>query len=237
MPSSSGEPVVEDGIGSNRSSGIGGEGRGGEDGGRGDGSSDPGDGCMDPGDKGGGDTIDGGGNNPPTGRSDPRTASPDMIVLEVSWGRDTLDREDVEAILQGTRKFMANHRILVQYMLPEAVHGEEHLASALLHALRAGAEGRSRTRDPALDVLRFLTGERQIRSAIRMAGLSPGRNRYVCLAFVPDPCGAHQGSPGAEEAVRAFLGEIGFRVREGSVPATGSLHDALERTAMTDLKL
>lgn len=55
------------------------------------------------------------------------------------------------------------------------VAGHDHLAAALAMAERAAQRGESGARDPGLEFLRYLAGERQIGKALAAMGLRPGR--------------------------------------------------------------
>ena len=63
----------------------------------------------------------------------------------------------------------------------DVVCGPAHLASALLHARRSHANHRARARDIKVELMMYLSGQRQIDRAIQIAGLSP---RTRALGFV-----------------------------------------------------
>lgn len=77
------------------------------------------------------------------------------------------------------------------------VAGHDHLAAALAMAERAAARGGSGARDPGLEFLRFLAGERQIGKALAVMGLKPGRAVVGALVL---------GAPDALDRVAARFG-------------------------------
>jgi tRNA threonylcarbamoyladenosine modification (KEOPS) complex Cgi121 subunit len=54
-----------------------------------------------------------------------------------------------------------------------AVCGAAHLASAVLHARGAAAAGAARARDPKVEVMLYLSGQRQIKHAMARVGVGP----------------------------------------------------------------
>ncbi|MCU0799625.1 MAG: hypothetical protein MUC62_08140 [Candidatus Thermoplasmatota archaeon] len=61
----------------------------------------------------------------------------------------------------------------------DTVHGPSHLASAFMHAARAILSGRSRARDPSMEVLRWLSGSHQLVEGLKRA--SPGPDSHLIL--------------------------------------------------------
>jgi len=67
----------------------------------------------------------------------------------------------------------------------DSVHGPSHLSSAFMHAARAILSGRSRARDPSMEVLRWLSGSHQLVEGLKKA--SPGPNsRSILICTAPD---------------------------------------------------
>lgn len=133
----------------------------------------------------------------------------------------------------------------------DLIHGVEHLSSAIEHARRSISSGRSRARDPSIEVLRYLTGQRQVSRAIEVtrmddpghlifAILIPAAALYDCgndsevriMSWTGDPLPTlwddHAGTWGGEK-VRSRLG-ISNRVKDIELREA-----VLEMVAMTDL--
>lgn len=196
------------------------------------------------------------------------SAAPDTILLfDVLWDEGLLTKGSIDLILDRAGQFSEQHNLMVQFFDHASLTGPDQLISALYHALRGGAEGRSRTRDLSVDVVRYAAGERQISVAIQRIGMKVEMQRCVCMVFIPE------GDPHPPSAVRdivmAFLHGVGFddikvidmgmstvpdlcgNESEGKDDAavdredchdhgresSDDLADALERTALVDLKL
>lgn len=155
----------------------------------------------------------------------------------MTWTDGSLDQEDIENILRYTHEFTFKYKLVLQYFASDATAGPEHILSSLLHALRAESEERSRTRDISLDILRYSAGERQIRSAISSTGLRKGLGEYICLVFIPNSGKGHPEPSIIRNTVFAFIRRIGFKINERSEGYSMNGMDALERTAMVDMKL
>jgi len=100
----------------------------------------------------------------------------------------------------------------------DLVEGMVHVESAVEHAERAFSEDSNRSRDLEVETILFLTGKRRIERALEIS--APGERNVVIVI---------DGS--AEKAVET-LG-----VEGGTLPLTTErTYDALERTALLDLK-
>jgi tRNA threonylcarbamoyladenosine modification (KEOPS) complex Cgi121 subunit len=148
-----------------------------------------------------------------------------------------MDRNAIEAIIGLTNEFTQQYDLALQFFRRDSISGEEHVLSALLHALRAEAEERSRTRETSLDVLRYAAGERQIRSAIASTGLQIGLITYLCMVFIPAEGQPDVGNTTIRDTAFAFLRGIGFEITDMHPSCQGALLASLERTALVDLKL
>lgn len=68
-----------------------------------------------------------------------------------------------------------------------AVCGPGHLAGAVRHAREAAAAGEARARDPRVEVMLYLTGQRQIKNALKRAGVGPGTRAVAAVVEGPAP--------------------------------------------------
>lgn len=80
--------------------------------------------------------------------------------------------EDVEETLDELRKLGDRHDSVVQAIDARYVAGQQHLATATELARRARNRGEDIADDPALEILLYVAGTRQIDSALEI-GLSP----------------------------------------------------------------
>lgn len=76
---------------------------------------------------------------------------------------------------------------LVQVADADAVCGPDHLRSAARHAVASRARGDGVADDPAMDVLLYAAGVRQITDALATVGLSEGDEAIGAVAVHPDP--------------------------------------------------
>ncbi len=67
----------------------------------------------------------------------------------------------------------------------DSVHGPNHLASAFMHAARAILTGRSRARDPSMEVLRWLSGSHQLVEGLKRSSPGPGTD-FILICKAPD---------------------------------------------------
>ncbi len=125
----------------------------------------------------------------------------------------------------------------------ETVFGRDHLESAALHAERARDAGAMAARSIALEALRYVSGERQVREAIRVAGIHSGSDRIAIVFF---------GQADIDELLRALgwtrddgvldpKGKDIARLGLGPAPLATVPPDrvadlALERTALLDVE-
>ena len=79
----------------------------------------------------------------------------------------------------------ANRIAPLQVVRADRVVGPQHLAHAAALALRAQAEGRAQAAKPEVEFVRYLAGERQIRSALEKVGVRDGEEAVVLMAFGP----------------------------------------------------
>lgn len=103
----------------------------------------------------------------------------------------------VEAALAKMHAIEAAQGVTVHIVDAAAVCGPAHLASALAHARRARERGRPKARDAKVELMLYLSGQRQIAKAIEAVGLK--RNTHGVGFAVEGDRGA------AERAMVALL--------------------------------
>lgn len=89
----------------------------------------------------------------------------------------------------------------LQLARADRIVGTRHVRSAALHALRAQAEGRMQANTLETEFMRYLAGERQVKSALTKMGLAEENETVVVVGF-----GAK-----AKDAVHHFVEALGLR--------------------------
>lgn len=130
----------------------------------------------------------------------------------------------------------------VQLIDAEVVFGPGHVESAVAHASRAFEQKRNTCRELRAELMLYLSGERQISTAIKVAGIKKGTKR--CAMLVLDP---KKGEPGS------IIKKMGWRRDDRLLSAKGKrlsrlgiskdeirstdrpLDLALERVALVDI--
>lgn len=157
--------------------------------------------------------------------------------MEVVEGEATV--ADVDAFVEELAAIAEEHGSTVQAFDARYVVGREHLERAVALADRARERGEAIADDPAVEILLYAAGRRQITDALEM-GVSEGECRVVAVAVSGDEEGAAAAlrdllepadTLGAydPDRVRAF-----FEITDEELAATeGDLADVvLERVAL-----
>lgn len=106
------------------------------------------------------------------------------------------DVDDLDDFLEALAAIGEEHGCVVQAFDARLVAGERHLERAWDCARRAIDRGEAIARDPAVEVLCYAAGRRQIDDALEM-GVAPGRGPVVVLVA------AHGGADAEERAEEA----------------------------------
>jgi KEOPS complex subunit Cgi121 len=111
------------------------------------------------------------------------------------------DVDDLDAFLDVLTQIGAEHDCVVQAFDARYVAGDAHLEHALEAARRARSRGEAIARDPAVELLCYAAGTRQIDDALAL-GVSTGRSPVVVLiaALGADADGEAGGSNANEAA-------------------------------------
>lgn len=166
----------------------------------------------------------------------------------------TASVEDVDAFVERLAAVGEDHGVAVQAVDARLVTGRAHLRAAVDHAVRAVERGENVARDPAVELLLYVAGRRQISQALAVgvdAGETPAAvvvDAALARAADPDAAGDEAGAAAAvrdlldpeptlgrtdEGRVRAF-----FDVTDAEVAATDADLSALvrERVALLDVE-
>lgn len=149
--------------------------------------------------------------------------------------------ESLESFLEELDAIATSHECIVQAFDARYVAGREHLRSAVEHARRAIDRGENVADSPAVEVLLYAAGRRQIDRAMEM-GVEAGDQQVVIVAVGEDEAAAaeairEQVRPAAvepdPELIESFFGITGAERR-----ATDADLEALvvERVALLDVE-
>jgi len=103
--------------------------------------------------------------------------------------------EDPESTIKQVQEWAARHDAEVVLADARAVFGQDHLESAVRHALRAQTAGTMVAHTVSMETLRYLSAQRQVADAIRVAGIRRGTRELALVVF---------GTISIEEALRFF---------------------------------
>ena len=102
------------------------------------------------------------------------------MMYEVAGARGTVD--DPENVLKKAQVWSkANGDVLLADA--RVVLGRDHLESAVRHALRAQLNGTMAARSVSAEALRYLSAQRQVADAIRIAGIHRGTKELAIAVF------------------------------------------------------
>lgn len=104
-----------------------------------------------------------------------------------------LRKEWAETAVRGLLDSIGGDRVIV-IIDRDMVFGPSHLSSGFMHAARAIVRGKSRARDPSIEVLRWLSGSHQLVDGTKRA--SPGKGTEHILI-----CSAPEGWPKEEDGL------------------------------------
>ena len=113
-----------------------------------------------------------------------------------------------EATIRAVHAWATNHGGDVLVAEARAVFGRDHLETAARHALRAEAAGTMISHSVSMETLRYLSAQRQVSDAIRVAGIHRGTRGLAVVAF---------GTASLDE----FLAEFGWSRDDGVLEGRG----------------
>jgi len=90
---------------------------------------------------------------------------------------------DPEAAIKAVHAWATGHGGEVLVADARAVFGRDHLETAVQHALRAEAAGTMVSHSVSMETLRYLSAQRQVSDAIRIAGIRRGTGELAIVVF------------------------------------------------------
>ncbi|HDM36790.1 MAG TPA: TIGR00295 family protein [Candidatus Syntrophoarchaeum butanivorans] len=163
--------------------------------------------------------------------------------LEILWG--TAEIRDVNSLMRKISKISKERGVVIQLVDGELVAGVEHVKSAVKKAIRSMREGEQIASNPALEILLYMSGTRNISRALEM-GVKEGKG-VVCLVLLGDNIDESlkqqifellsfepHGVPGYDDERKARLMDF-FEITETELGAVGE--DKLEKLVMERVAL
>jgi len=148
----------------------------------------------------------------------------------------------VRGIAHPEAKGLMESDVRVQFVDARVVFGTEHVASAAEHAIRAFKRGRNVCREMRAEFMLYMSGQRQISTAIRIAGLRRDTESCAMVVFGPK-----RGEPGSIVKKMGWVRDDGvlspvgkdlstFGIEGLETGATDRVEDlVLERVALVDI--
>jgi len=100
-------------------------------------------------------------------------------MITVVGARGTI--KDVDSFLQKMNSFSQDNNVVIQAFNANVIYGQNHLISAVDHAIRAMERKTNTTNSLAMEILLYAAGERQLKLAIPKMGVKKGAAN---IAFV-----------------------------------------------------
>ena len=137
--------------------------------------------------------------------------------------------EDVEGFVRKVREISTRMGIEIQVVDADLVCGKDHVISAVMHAVRSFKEKRNSTRSLSMELLLYLSGERQISRAIEKVGIKEGKERHVFVFLGSDDLDYIEKSLTEDEA-EGIIRSLGMELDDGVM---GVSREKLERFGLT----
>ncbi len=88
---------------------------------------------------------------------------------------------DVSIVMEQLQKLSKSHNVLIQLVKADIIFSHLHIISAVEHAVRSFEQGHNATGSLDLEMLLYLSGERQIHKAITKVGISNEDENHVLI--------------------------------------------------------
>jgi KEOPS complex subunit Cgi121 len=151
--------------------------------------------------------------------------------------------DSVKGFIDRARKFVSDSDLLLQFIDAEKVLGEEHIQSAIDHAVRSFERQDNISTNLAMEILIYAAGNPQIQAALEEIGIKDGCEK---IAIIADDKIQLEGllshlSLNRHDEVLEFkeskLGEFGISESEITACDINNIKDLiLERVAMVDVR-
>jgi len=91
------------------------------------------------------------------------------------------EKKKVDELLRAIECAEAEEGVHIIALDERAVFGEDQVRAAIMHAQRNFAEGKNVARDLRTEVMRYISCERQIKEAIRKAGVKEDSEGFILV--------------------------------------------------------
>jgi KEOPS complex subunit Cgi121 len=95
---------------------------------------------------------------------------------------------DIDKFLKQVVSFAQSNKIMIQTFNADLIYGENHIISAVEHAIRAMNQKTNTTNSLEMEILLYASGERQLKLAIPKMGVKKGKANIV-LVLIKDTNG------------------------------------------------
>ncbi len=124
----------------------------------------------------------------------------------IAGARGTI--HDSESAIKAVHAWATSHGGEVLVADARAVFGRDHLETAVRHALRAQATATMISRSVSMESLRYLSAQRQVSDAIRVAGIHRGSRELAIVVF-------------GTASIEGLLAELGWARDDAVLEAQG----------------
>jgi len=147
-------------------------------------------------------------------------------MIQVVGARGTI--KDIDSFLTQVRGFSQTFHCVIQVFDATLIYGEEHLVSAVTHALRAMKRKTNTTNSLEMEIMLYASGERQLKLAIPKMGVKQGKGS-IAVVFVHETEKTSGGV--SDQTIDTMLHSLSF-IRDDSV-LMGNM-DTLKNFGITD---
>ena len=140
--------------------------------------------------------------------------------------------KNIDMFVQQLLAFSKKEHLVIQAFDATVIYGKDHLISATTHAKRAFQQGTNATNSPALEILLYAAGERQIQKAIKKIGVKKGEQQivFVVTDFLDQKTNRYVGKTVIQRLLKTFQLTIDEKVLKGD-------RTTLKRFGITDQEL
>lgn len=140
--------------------------------------------------------------------------------------------KNIDTFVQQLLTFSKQEHLVIQAFDARMIYGKDHLISATTHAKRAFQQGTNATNSPALEILLYAAGERQIQKAIKKIGVKKGEQQiiFVVTDFLDQKTNRYVGKTVIQRLLKTFQLTIDEKVLKGD-------RTTLKRFGITDQEL
>jgi KEOPS complex subunit Cgi121 len=140
--------------------------------------------------------------------------------------------KNIDTFVQQLLAFSKQEHLIIQAFDARVIYDKNHLISATNHAKRAFQQGTNAINSPALEILLYAAGERQIQKAIKKIGVKKGEQQivFVITDFFNQKTNKYVGKTVIQKLLKTFHLTIDEKVLKGD-------RATLKRFGITDQEL